>query len=524
MLDTILNLGLRALYLLFGVGAFLAILRWSYTAVREKRERWAVFLAFGMLLLAGVYTAGHALILMNREQIEEGRERYSRFGDPRASEMNRGDLKGWILDCTGKDANALARYGMRDGEVQRVYPLGEAGANLLGGGEDADKRDYTIERLFAEKLRAPRNFRERTELHAAGADMQLTLCGDATRQAYALLKQSGFQGVVVMQDVKNGAVVAYTSTGTAEQAPMGIKRYTLPGSVFKLALSALWWDAGMGDRYMACPAYIQVGNRKVRNFESHEYPPIEIPRKMLVVSCNTQAIAMAFQMRQQLGEEAFADAYRRFGFIPYSGDAPEEAPAPFWNSASERWTKRMTPPPNRVLFRKKFNPFDWAQMAIGQGPVDVTPIAVSRFIQAIGNNGVMLQPTIEQDRLRNVPEGAAVMKPQTSMKLQRAMLQVVDSGTAVSVKPVIDRLTWDMGGKTGTVDIRRGQRPDGWFAGLMFGPDGRPRYTIVVYLQQSGQGGRAPAGLAAAMTSWMATHEDGKGAIRQPRMAVRGRD
>jgi cell division protein FtsI/penicillin-binding protein 2 len=521
MLDTLLNLGLRALYLLFGVGAFLAILRWSYTAVREKRERWAVFLAFGMLLLAGVYTAGHALILANRDYIEEGRQRYARFGDPRAAEMNRGDLKGWILDCTGKDENALARYGMQDGEVQRVYPLGEAGANLLGGGEDADKRDYTIERIFADRLRAPKNFRERTEIHAAGEDMQLTLCGDATRQAYGLLKQTGFPGVVVMQDVKNGAVVAYTSTGTAEQAPLGIKRYTLPGSVFKLALSALWWDSGMGDRWMACPEYIQVGNRKIRNFESKAYPPMEIPRRMLVVSCNTQAIAMAFQMREQLGEQAFADAYRRYGFIPYSGDGEQEKAAPFWNTSSERWAKRMTPPQNRVLFRTRFNPFDWAQMAIGQGPVDVTPIAVSRFIQAIGNRGVMLEPTFEQDRLDDAPEGREVMKPATAQKLQRAMLQVVDTGTAVSVKPVLKNLTWDMGGKTGTVDIRRGQRPDGWFAGLIHGPDGQPRYTIVVYLQQAGQGGRAPAGVAAAMTRFMALRADGQGAIRRAPVALR---
>ena len=521
MLDTILNLGLRAVYLLFGVGAFLAILRWSYTAIRERRERWAVFLAFGMLLLAGVYAAGHSIILLRAEQIEEGRQRYSRFGDPRASEMNRGDLRGWILDCTGKDENALARYGMRDGEVQRVHPLGEAGANLLGGGTDADKRDYTIERVFAERLRAPMNFRERTELHAAGEDMQLTLCADATREAYGLLQKTGFNGVVVMQDVKNGAVVAYTSTGTAEQAPLGIKRYTLPGSVFKLALSALWWDSGMGDRYMPCPASIQVGNRRIRNFESKEYPSMEIPRRMLVVSCNTQAIAMAFQMRNELGEEKFADAYRRYGFIPYSGDAPQEAPARFWNTASERWTERMTPPPNRVLFRKKFNPFDWAQMAMGPGPVDVTPIAVSRFIQAIGNNGVMLPVTLEQDALREVPEGSEVMKPATARKLQRAMLEVVDTGTAVSVKPALAKLTWDMGGKTGTADIRRGQRPDGWFAGLIHGADGQPRYTIVVYLQQAGQGGRAPAGVAAAMTRFMALRADGQGAIRPPRVTLR---
>jgi hypothetical protein len=38
----------------------------------------------------------------------------------------------------------------------------------------------------------------------------------------------------------------------------------------------------------------------------------------------------------------------------------------------------------------------------------------------------------------------------------------------------------------------------------MFGPDGRARYSIVVYLQNGGQGGRSAAPLAAQMTRWMA--------------------
>jgi cell division protein FtsI/penicillin-binding protein 2 len=61
-----------------------------------------------------------------------------------------------------------------------------------------------------------------------------------------------------------------------------------------------------------------------------------------------------------------------------------------------------------------------------------------------------------------------------------------------------------MGGKTGTADVRRGHIPDGWFAGLMFTPDGRPRYSIVVYLQNGGQGGHSAAPVAALMTRWFA--------------------
>ena len=70
---------------------------------------------------------------------------------------------------------------MQGGEVRRVYPLGDATANLVGGGREADERDYTVERLFAEELREPASLAEAGELHAAGTDLRLTLCAPATR-------------------------------------------------------------------------------------------------------------------------------------------------------------------------------------------------------------------------------------------------------------------------------------------------------------------------------------------------------
>ena len=39
------------------------------------------------------------------------------------------------------------------------------------------------------------------------------------------------------------------------------------------------------------------------------------------------------------------------------------------------------------------------------------------------------------------------------------------------------------------------------------GPDGRPRYTVVVYVVNGGQGGRIAVPIAAQMTKWMAQQE-----------------
>ncbi|HET7464536.1 MAG TPA: penicillin-binding transpeptidase domain-containing protein [Longimicrobium sp.] len=503
--DTLLNYILRGVYFLFGVGAVLAIVRWIVAATRERREQWAQRIALGMVLLALLYAFGHARLLWDREEIEAGRARYARFGDPRLAELNRAEVRGWILDCSGRDDRALARYAVREGEVSRVYPLGEAGANLVGGGDSAEVRDYTVERVFTSRLRQPLRFAERGELHPAGTDLQLTLCAPATLEASRLLEATGLQGAVVVQDVRNGALLAYAATGTASQAPFGIKRYALPGSVFKLALSAMWWDAGLGDVRMPCPSEIKVSDRApaIHNFESHEYASLEVPREMLVVSCNTQAIMMGIEMRQRLGSEAFVDGLKKLGFAVYNDQRPR-TPLDFWNSGNDQWMRRMSPPPNQVRVLKRYNAFEWAQMSIGQGPVDVTPIGISRFVSAIGNGGVMLPVTMEADRLDEVPEGRRIMKRETSLKLQQAMLEVVQRGTGVRAIPILQGTGWNLGGKTGTADVVRGHVPDGWFAGLMFGPDGRARYSVVVYLRNGGQGGRGAAPLAAQMTRWMA--------------------
>ena len=506
MLETILNWVLRGVVIAFGAGALVALARWVRAAVRERRERWAIRLALGMLVLAALYGWGHARLLWNREEIEAGRMAWRRWGDPREAERNRGDVRGWILDCTGEDGRALARYGLRDGEVRRVYPLGEAGANLVGGGTGAEDRDYTVERLFASHLRRPLNFAEQSELHPVGTDLRLTLCAEPTRQAWQLLSATGLNGAVIVQDVQTGALVAYAATGRAEDPPFGIKRYAPPGSVFKLAVAALWWESGLPDTRMPCPPYIQTGNARIRNFESREYASITVPAGMLRVSCNTAAVRMALEMRQQLGVEAFRDAYQRFGFVTYSGGPPSPAEPDFWNTGNAAWARRMTPPPVRVRFAERFSAHEWGQIAIGQGPVDVTPLAISRFLQAVGNGGVMLPPTLEWEQLEKRGEGRRIMRQSTAVKLQEAMLMVVDSGSARSAAPRLAGTDWDLGGKTGTADVQNAPRPDGWFAGLMYGPDARARYTVVVYLQRGGQGGRVPAAIAAEMTRYMAQH------------------
>ncbi|HEX2202552.1 MAG TPA: penicillin-binding transpeptidase domain-containing protein [Longimicrobium sp.] len=114
------------------------------------------------------------------------------------------------------------------------------------------------------------------------------------------------------------------------------------------------------------------------------------------------------------------------------------------------------------------------------------------------------------------------MQPATTQKLMGAMLGVVDEGTGARAKQIVDGTGWDLGGKTGTADVRPGQRPDAWFAGLMIGPDARPKYTVVVYVENGGQGGQRAAPIAGAMTRFMAGWtKERAAAATPPRTALR---
>lgn len=503
-METLLVWATRILLLAIGAGAGAWLLRWLQEARAERREKWAVRTGYLMLLLVLAYLGGHAWLLLMRERIEEGRQRYAVFGDPRLAEQRRAEVRGWILDCTGEDEHALAGYGTDGDAVVRTYPLGEGGANLIGGGAAAAERDYTIERLFAARLREPRSWGERGQLHPAGRDLRLTLCRDATRHAWQQLRAAGRPGAVVVQHVGTGAVIAYAATGGADDPPLGIRRYAPPGSVIKLALAALWWESGLPEETMGCPASIQVTPRaSISNAGGFAIASVRVPHGMLVPSCNTTAVMMAERMRERLGEDAFAQAYRRFGILPYADTPPRGLETDFWATSSAAWARRMSPPPARIRLSARTDAAEWAQLAIGQGPVDVTVISISRFLQAIGNRGVMLRPTLEWEHAEGEEVGR-IMSEQTAARLQAAMRDVVEEGTARSVAPRLRGLGgWALGGKTGTAQVQ-GAPDDGWFAGLIHGPDGAPRFTVVVYLRGGGPGGARPAAVAAEMTRFFA--------------------
>ncbi|HWM89013.1 MAG TPA: penicillin-binding transpeptidase domain-containing protein [Kofleriaceae bacterium] len=237
-----------------------------------------------------------------------------------------------------------------------------------------------------------------------------------------------------------GALVMLDVADGAAVASIGVGRDVdapvTPLSVIKIYLAALWWDQGLGDGRLAHP---RAG-------------PVTV-HDMLVAGYDRPGFDMAAALRRSLGDEAMRAALARYGL----GAAP-----------------------GHLSLTASDDPAWGDTLSIGEKRVTVTLGQVSSFLRAIGAGG------------------AGLVGPDTARRLQSAMLDAVDRGTAKSAAPRLAGTGWQLGGKTGTGPDVVGPTSDGWFAGLVF-EDRRPRYTIAVFVEDRGPGGGVAASFAAEM-------------------------
>lgn len=321
---------------------------------------------------------------------------------------------------------------------------------------------------------------------ADAAPAGLTLCAGLGREAAGLLRGTGHAGAVIVQDVATGAVLVSTQSAAGGDS-VDVTRAALPASLWKLAIAAAWWDRGWPSEEMECPASAVVAGRRMTNPGRPPSGRVRVPEEMLVHSCNTAAVEMALRLSRDGGTARLAEQLGRMGFPVAGPDAPEAADPSFWASSSPGFRRAMAPLAATVHVGGTAT---MAELALGREAARVTPLHFSRFLQAVGNGGVMRAPTIEA-ALAGSGDAVRVMEASTAAKLQRAMQRTVEAGTARAAAGTQPG-AWRLGGKTGTTASR-----DGWFAGLVFDPAGRPRYTVLTYLRHGGPGGERPTRLAA---------------------------
>lgn len=255
-------------------------------------------------------------------------------------------------------------------------------------------------------------------------------------------------GAIIVMETRTGAILASASTpgydpnlamdvvGTDAAKrlhdPVVADLYE-PGSVMKLLTTATALDAGVittQSTYMDSGSYV-VGGRVIRNSDRAGHGRVSI-LYYLQHSLNV----VAAQIAADIGPEKYYARLKMFGIGRKSGvDVQNEAIGQMRTPADSNWTK-----------------LDMAENSFGQS-LSATPLQVLNAVNAIANDGILLQPYFVQQWQQ--PDGQVINK--RPVMIQR----VVSAEAARQLKLIIAEATrtatpqalpkgYTAAGKTGT--------------------------------------------------------------------------
>jgi hypothetical protein len=314
---------------------------------------------------------------------------------------------------------------------------------------------------------------------AYGAPLQGP-CADAfergilcPKSGYAaqLIVERKVSGAFVIEDVRTGDVVFLSAYPEAPRNAVAAP--ILPLSVAKLFLAASLWDRQRGADDPTLDGRLN---------------------DVIVHSADAEGVRLAKALRARAGTTAVLGGLERYG-IPFCAPATvDEKEAEFWGGDADADAREVFGPAKACTqLDEQTGDAAWGSaFSLGEANFSVTLLHLVRFIQAIGNDGVMVAPSVRSSgAAHDAREGRRVMSAATARKLKAAMREVVERGTARKVNERV-RGGWRLAGKTGSSGIH-GQPFDGIFVGLLSDPHGEARYAFAIYVEKGGLGGGAAA-------------------------------
>jgi penicillin-binding protein 2 len=248
-----------------------------------------------------------------------------------------------------------------------------------------------------------------------------------------------------------------------------------PASTFKVIMStaALEEEAIDPNREIVCHGSLWVGNREFKCHVEEGHGPMNL-RSGFAESCNVYFYTLGLNY---LGIETIVKYAKQFGYGEYTGiDIPGEAkglvPTPAWKDRTHNST---------------WVGGDTANISIGQGFLNVTPIQMANTIAMIANEGVVYKPHLLKEvhdpvngQLIDAVEPQVLrtssIRKETFEKVKRNMRYVITDGTA---EVVITTEAVKVAGKTGTGEAGYEDSWNAWFAA--YGPyDAPPEDQLVV--------------------------------------------
>ncbi len=318
-------------------------------------------------------------------------------------------------------------------------------------------------------------------LVSGGRPVPLTL--DARLQARAEALMKGKFGAVVALEPTTGRIRALVSAPRVNYLNRALNGLYPPGSTFKVFMAAAALSQGI-DPIFDCPA---AGYRSARGT-----PPIrDVEARQMARRGRTWRgfgrLGMGEAMMHsantyfaQLGVALGPEAFDRAVAAARLRDPVTVLPAPSVSVASAG---------NGVP--EGLAAAQLAPVAIGQGALQLTPLAVAMFTAAVADDGLLLAPTLSaaaKPALR-----AQMFEMAAAARVKKMMRAVVRSGTGRACE--IPGL--DVCGKTGTAETGRDGKDHAWFT--CFAPEASPRLVVTVLVEEGGFGASAALPIAKAV-------------------------
>lgn len=329
------------------------------------------------------------------------------------------------------------------------------------------------------------------------------------------LEAKAKRGAIVIMDPNNGDILALASwpdynpnvfvpSISAENfkalqddpgiplLPRAFRSSYPPGSTFKVAVGIAALESGSvtsSEQYQCVPS-IQIGNVIFHNWKKTDRGFLNFVQA-LTESCDT----WFYQVGIKTGADPIIDWAQKLGFgaktgIPIRGEVEGRVP----NDSYMRATHG----------RKLLNG-DIANLSIGQGDTQVTPLQMAQAMSIVANGGTFYQTRLVQQvqsidggivTAYNVREKRTLnFSSETVTQLREGLINAVNGPAGTAHAASLDNVT--VAGKTGTAQWgpKNKERTAAWFAGYL--PAQKPQYAFAA-LYEGDVGVKAHGGTVAA--------------------------